>query len=232
MAKAASPKLQIVRRSLVDQVAEGLREAILSGAFEPGARLTEMELADWSGASRGTVRAALGQLEREDLVVCERYSAWSVRSIEDQDVREVYSMRATLESGAARLLAAGIDQPGIAALREAQKTLEKAESSKRRARRIEADLAFHRLIVALCGNRLLLAAYDQIANKVRWIYAAAESLSPERIDLVTWHAPLADAICAGQPDRAAQIAHDLCMASLDEDLRDRHVAARRTEVAG
>ena len=233
MAKTAKPEFrpgfQVVRRSLVDQVTDGLRDAILSAAFAPGTRLTEMELAAWSGASRGTVRAALGQLEREDLVVCERYSAWSVRRIEDRDIREVYGMRATLESGAARLLAAAIDRRGIEALRAAQAALEKAEASRQARRRLEADLAFHRLIVELCGNRLLLAAYDQIANKVRWIYAAAEALSPERIDLVAWHAPLADAICAGEAERAAKIAHDMYRASLEDDLRDRREAARRAE---
>ena len=76
---------------------------------------------------------------------------------------------------------------------------------------------------------MLLAAYDQIANKVRWIYAAAEALSPERIDLVAWHAPLADAICAGEAERAAKIAHDMYRASLEDDLRDRREAARRAE---
>lgn len=231
MAKTDKPAFQVVRRSLVDQVAEGLRDAILAGDFAPGARLTEMELADWSGASRGTVRAALGQLEREDLVVCERYSAWSVRQIEEQDIREVYGMRAALESGAARLLADAIDQPGIDAIRAAQAALEKAEASKQAARRIEADLAFHRRIVELCGNRLLLAAYDQIANKVRWIYAAAEALSPERIDLVEWHAPLADAICAGEAERAAKIAYDMYGASLADDLRDRQLATRQAEAS-
>ena len=232
MTKTVKPKFQIAKRSLADQVAEGLRDAIVAGAFEAGARLTEAELAEWSGASRGTVRAALSQLEREDLVVCERYSAWSVRRIENQDIWEVYSMRATLESGAARLLAAGIDQQGIDAVRATQAALDGAQSSKQAARRIEADLAFHRLIVERCGHRLLLAAYDQIANKVRWIYAAAEALSPERIDLDAWHAPLADAICAGEPERAAMIAHDMCMASLDDDLRDLRSAARCAETGG
>ena len=132
----------------------------------------------------------------------------------------------------ARLLAENIDDAGIAALREAQAALDRGQASKQAGRRLEADLAFHRLIVELCGNRPLLEAYAQIANKLRWIYATSEALSPERIDLNDWHAPLANAICAGKAKQAAEIAHRMCMASLDDDLRDRRAVARHVEAAG
>src|ERR1700744_6328144 len=50
------------------QVADNLREAILSPHFEPGQRLVERELVEATGASRTSVREALRELAAEGLV--------------------------------------------------------------------------------------------------------------------------------------------------------------------
>ena len=60
------------KRALSDDVASRLRAAILSGAFAPGERLREEQLARALGVSRGPVREALAELERQGLVVINR----------------------------------------------------------------------------------------------------------------------------------------------------------------
>ncbi|MDX1401799.1 MAG: winged helix-turn-helix domain-containing protein, partial [Kiloniellales bacterium] len=53
-----------------DIIAQRLREAIHAGNYAPGERLpAERELAEYFGASRGTVREALKRLEDEKLLV-------------------------------------------------------------------------------------------------------------------------------------------------------------------
>src|ERR1700722_17271043 len=53
---------------LSDEVVDRLRDSILRGHFAPGDRLREEQLADALGVSRGPIRNALVQLEREGLV--------------------------------------------------------------------------------------------------------------------------------------------------------------------
>src|SRR6201986_4591760 len=63
---------------LSDEIVERLREAILAGMFAPGDRLREEQLADALGVSRGPVRNALLQLEREGMVLRRRNRGDSV----------------------------------------------------------------------------------------------------------------------------------------------------------
>ena len=210
------PKLAIAKRSLADLTSDRLREAILSAELPPGERLVETDLAEEMGVSRGTVRAALSELRRDGLVESQPYSSWAVTTLDAQTLWEIYTLRASLEAGAARLLAARITENDKKAVEKAARALSKAEQSG--TKRLEADLAFHDLIVAHCGNRMLYESYVKLADKLRWVYAASESKDPKRINLVDWHEPLISAICSGHADQASQIAFNMCMASLDDDL--------------
>ena len=200
---SAKPHLKIVKRSMADLAADRIRAAILSGALPPSARLVEAALAEEIGVSRGTIRAALSELERDA-----------------QRLWETYTMRATIESGAARLVAQQVSDDDVRAIRAAENKLDAAERGAKAAERLACDLDFHTTIVRRSGNRLLIDAYASIMDQVRWVYAVSERRSPARIDLVAWHAPLADAICRGDADEAAKLAFDLCLRSLDDDLRE------------
>lgn len=60
----------VTARRTVDLAVDQLRTEILSGRFPPGSRLPpERDLADTLGINRQTLRAALGRLESERLVV-------------------------------------------------------------------------------------------------------------------------------------------------------------------
>ncbi len=210
------PKLSIAKRSLADMASDRLRDAILSADLPPGERLVETDLAEEMGVSRGTVRAALSELKRDGLVESQPYSSWAVAKLDSQAMWEIYTLRASLESGAARLLASRITVDDKAAIHKAAQALAEAEQTGEN--RLEADLAFHALVVMRCGNRMLQESYTKLADKLRWVYANSETKEPERIDLIDWHEPLVAALCSGQAEVAAQIVFDMCMASLDEDL--------------
>src|SRR6185312_17062491 len=60
--RAAAPRKAAPRGQ---QVVEALRSAIVAGRYEPGERLIETSLSEELGTSRGPVREALRQLEKE-----------------------------------------------------------------------------------------------------------------------------------------------------------------------
>lgn len=208
--------LKVERQNLAQQAAARLREAIIAGDFAPGDRLTEVSVAEALSVSCGTLRAGLAQLEVDGFVVRERYSAWRVASLEASDIWESYTLRAALESMAARLVAERID-PSIRD--DLQRRLQSLSKAKTASARAERDLALHLAIVEHAGHRQLSEIYQRTLNRFRWIYALSEASEPARVDLVDWHDPLVSAICAGEPDEAARLADEMIMASLSDDLR-------------
>ena len=90
------------RRTLGDEVADRLRDAILTGEFAAGEHLREENLAAMLQVSRGPIRDAFGALERDGLVVLSRHHGATVVELSREDLEEVYSLRIVLETLAAR----------------------------------------------------------------------------------------------------------------------------------
>ena len=80
-----------------------LRQAILDGTIEPGARLRQEDLASIFDASRIPVREALRALEHEGLVTSEPHRGFTVTTLDADQIEEIYDLRSVLEGHAVRL---------------------------------------------------------------------------------------------------------------------------------
>lgn len=90
--------LQIENKEVLhNQVCSILRSAILKGDFQPGERLVQTDLAELIGVSRMPIREALRTLELEGLVIQEPHKGAVVRSLDKEDISEIYELRAILE---------------------------------------------------------------------------------------------------------------------------------------
>lgn len=79
------------------RIADELRQSILAGGYEPGARIRQEDLADRHGASRLPVREALRVLESEGLVtVVANTGAW-VSRLSLAECEEMYQIRERIE---------------------------------------------------------------------------------------------------------------------------------------
>jgi|SRR5690242_15468561 len=78
-------------------VRETLRDAILNGKLPGGTRLIQAELAAQLNVSNTPVREALRDLAGEGLVVFDPHRGSRVRSLDLDEVRELYEMRIALE---------------------------------------------------------------------------------------------------------------------------------------
>ena len=106
------------------QVYQQLRQAVLDGGLKPGDRLVERKLAEQLKVSRTPVREAIRMLELEGLVSHMPRIGVVVTGFDDQEVHEIYRIRAVLEGLATRMAAERIapDQ-----LKELVKLLEEIE---------------------------------------------------------------------------------------------------------
>lgn len=89
---------QIRPISLREQVVEQVRTAIIEGRLKPNDHITEATLTSQLGVSRTPVREALILLEREGLVVESPNRGCFVRAFTEGDIRDIFSMRTTLEN--------------------------------------------------------------------------------------------------------------------------------------
>src|SRR6516225_5842482 len=87
--------------SVVDQVYAALRDRIIQGSLQRGARIHQEDLADELGVSRTPVREALRRLAAEGLVEMRTNRGARVADIGPSDMRGAYDARAVIEPGAA-----------------------------------------------------------------------------------------------------------------------------------
>lgn len=97
---------------------ERLRRAIISGVFQPGQRLVERTLCDQLGVSRSVIREVIRHLDSEGLVTTEGQGPVVARLAWD-DARQIYEIRAALESAAVEACARVADAEVTARLRAA-----------------------------------------------------------------------------------------------------------------
>jgi DNA-binding GntR family transcriptional regulator len=86
-----------VAQGLRRQVADALREAILRGEYPPGTPLGEVEISKRFGVSRGPVREAIVELEKEFLVRTYPNRGSFVAELKEHEFDEILRLRAVLE---------------------------------------------------------------------------------------------------------------------------------------
>ncbi|ANW66535.1 MULTISPECIES: GntR family transcriptional regulator [Mycolicibacterium] len=203
MSVDATSLLRLEKTSLRQQALSALRRAITTGQLPPGTHLVETELSEKLQISRGTLREAMRQLQQEGLISAGARGRLSVRHLDTKEIRDIFNVRAALESLAARELAALADRTEcVRLLRDAVDDMDRWAASNLEDR-IEADLRFHRTMCQLTGNETLLHQWTSLEGSIRMsIMFAGVDRAIKNMDAKR-HMEIVDAIEAGDADLAA-----------------------------
>jgi DNA-binding GntR family transcriptional regulator len=158
---APAPSLSLSQRTS-EGVARILRMKIFEGELAPGEALRERSLAEQLGVSRTPVREALFTLHSEGLVEMSPNRGATVRTMTARDIEQVYSLRAVLESYAAREMATTRTRDDLSTLLDAHTRLERHHLDASAPEQAHADLAFHLAIGDAAGSRLLQTIMRQV----------------------------------------------------------------------
>jgi DNA-binding GntR family transcriptional regulator len=155
-------------RTKKDVVVELIREAILSAEYKPGDRLLQQEIAKRLNFSPTPVREALRQLEAEGVLDHSPHRGVRVVEAKMEDVREIYLIRAALESLATREAVPNITRAEIARLRELQSELEtlSAEGHLQALRKLNFE--FHMRVYKASGMAELYHLIQNLWTKFPW----------------------------------------------------------------
>ncbi len=205
------PLSAIPSRSLADEVAARVREAIVTGVLGPDQHLRETDLASQFEVSRSPVRDALAQLDHEGLVRLRRHRGAIVVGLSVQDIDELHSLRVSLERLAIRLAVVRADAVGVAGLRQLADRVRAAAASEPARMVAELDVRFHDQIYRLAAHRRLYACWAMIQPQVyRFLLSRNIVNADYRAIAAAEHHELCDTIAAGdEAGAAAMIEHHL-----------------------
>jgi len=206
----------LIRQPLADQAAALLRERIRSGEWALGSKLpSEVTLAPQLGVGRSTVREAIRQLAGQGLLQSRQGSGVFVMSLEGAEsgiqtvlqasVIAVIEARIAIEVEASSLAAERRTPPELRHLRRL--LAERSPEGKTPEQLVDADVAFHRAIVAASGNVILLEMFDAFSARLRQTMVdmlRARPMADPHTDH-TIHGSIVDAIAERDGDEAARI---------------------------
>lgn len=203
MSVESTSLLRLEKTSLREQALTALRRAITTGQLRPGTHLVETELSEALQISRGTLREAMRQLQQEGLISAGPRGRLSVRHLDAKEIKDIFTVRAALESLAARELANRPDRAEAAeTLRQAVAEMDRWAAANLEDR-IEADLKFHRTMCQMSGNETLLHSWSSLEGSIRMsIMFAGVDRAIKNMDSKR-HLVIVDAIESGDADKAA-----------------------------
>ncbi len=149
-----------------DRVYLAVRRGILDGGRALGSRLREEELAGELGVSRTPVREALRRLESDGLVVLQPHRGAVVAQYDEDDLEEIFGLRALLEGFGARRAASRIGAPELDRLDELCDRME-AQVARPRPDLDEVsalNLDLHQSVLAAAGNSRLVALLSTVVQ--------------------------------------------------------------------
>ena len=238
-------ELAIVKSSISKQIAEQLREAIVSGRFKIGDRLpTEDELAQRYGVSRPSVREALKRLAAQNLVRARRgpsggnfvvqpsyealaeslsASATLLVGMGALEIEEIIEARRMLQSGCLQLAVENATREQITDIETALQRQKDPQIDDQAF--CQADVAFHRALVDAAGNGMLKFVMYTVIEALVPLTNMVVSVVRERSDIISLHEQILEHL-------RRQNSEDLILsmnALMDYLLEKFEVASQRSE---
>jgi DNA-binding GntR family transcriptional regulator len=189
---------RLPRATLSTQIAEKIREEILSGTFPLGSQLNEVELADKFGVSRGPIREAMQRLIQEGLLYSEPHRGVFVPELTDSDLVDIYYVRQAIEGAAIqRIMAQGQLGEIRRSLVQIVKQMERAIGRQNWTQVAELDMTYHREIVQAAKSARLSRMYATVQAETKLCLHMLMGGYRGSKALVEEHQLLADLIAGG-----------------------------------
>ena len=206
--------------SLRGRVFSKIRNDILNGRYKEHEELKEIKIGKELGVSRTPVREALRQLELEGLVQIIPNRGAFVTGIQENDVRDIYAIRALLEGLCARWATERITPEQLEAMEENVYLAEFHAGKGHMEQMAELDNQFHDILYEASGSKMLehlLVDYHSYVMRVR-----RKTLSKTERSTASnkEHRAIMEAIRAGKADLAERLANEHMKKAYDNMVKN------------
>ncbi len=166
----------VQKKTISAQVADAIRQKILSGDYEGGLQLRQEHLASEFGVSRIPVREALHQLHSEGFVTLVSHKGAIVSSISLDEILELYELRARIETWLLALAIPRMTEADIANCREHARRHQEQGRAGETSNLLNWN--FHAALYAPSGRRttieMVSRIYQQLERYTRMVVMLTE----------------------------------------------------------
>jgi DNA-binding GntR family transcriptional regulator len=219
--------------TLTAATAKNIEESILRGDLSPGDALREAELSERLGVSRGTVREAIRLLHQQGgLVEVIPHKGAFVVKLSLERAREIYTLRALLESYAVRICmeSQAYNEGDLQELERLLVRIEALEKEGNVPALVEADMDFHRFATGRCNHQLLLEMVNNLHSQTMVLIFNTKLYRSDKVPDSVSHRAIVDGLRAGDPVAAEAIMRNHII-DAGSWLVNAMEKARRAEVA-
>lgn len=187
------------------RVYQALLNSIVSGRIEPGSPIRPDAIARQLDVSTTPVREAMHRLESDGLAIKLPYQGWFVREFTEQQIRELYELRAALERFSVRLACQRITDEEVAWLREHQSTGESALAAGDMDAYRFYNQDLHAAIMRAAKNSYLSSTMGQLRLQSEMLIAKTIRIIGRPVRAIEEHHRLIELIAARDAGAAEQL---------------------------
>jgi DNA-binding GntR family transcriptional regulator len=209
------PTRFITFTGLGGEVTDRLRDDILGGRFGDGDHLTERDIAEEFGVSRGPVRDALRQLELEGLVQLLPRRGARVATLSRNEAAQIIEIRQAIEPVAVRFLLDHRDPERLKPLQAVLDQMAQASQEEHWANLVALDMEFHATIYKLADSPMVLRLWESLRSPLLQTFRMHRQFYESSAQVYRSHQELFEAISSGDRQIAEAAAADHVV-----DLRD------------
>lgn len=216
-ALALTPLEEPIQRAEV--VYNALLDSIIRGELDSGAQLNADSIAQQLKVSTTPVRDALNRLEKDGLVVKLPYQGWFVRRFQEQEIRDVYEMRAGLECFSVRLACERITPEEAEQLRAHQTAGEVALAREDMEAYRLYNQELHAAIMRAAKNSELAVVASQASRKTQMLSAKTIRLLGRPSHAVQEHKQIIELIAKRGTQAAQELMERHILSAMEDILR-------------
>ncbi len=199
----AALRIETPPATLREIALDRMRRAIIGGLFEPGERLVERTLCDQLGVSRSVIREVIRHLEAEGLVEMLAKQGPIVAKLDWNDARQIYEIRAALESTAVADCARVAGPDVKSRLRKAMGELERTSKQNSPVGVLDATTEFYKIVFEAGGHNIAWEIVSRLNSRISRLRVMTLSTANRMTSGPSQIREIFAAIDANNPDTAA-----------------------------
>lgn len=185
--------MDLYKTTLAEEAYIQIKKKIISGSFSMGQQLLENQLSKSINVSRVSVRSALSRLSSEGLVISIPYRGCFVKPLSEEDVREVYDLRISLENFAAETVYEAIDDSQLDVMSAYSLKHKEFMEQGNIEDAVKMDVKFHQVPILATGNSRLERIWNLLYDEgLRLSYLASHSDANNFMNFYSEHEQITD----------------------------------------